>query len=488
MKRQQVRKDAPGRVRKERVRMVAVGKERRRERERLGVVPHFVTRAPERAASVEGIENDVAARLVVELRKELPRRVIDDGGIAARRDLLQELADEDRLPRAGVTHEEDVARLERPRETDDAPMPDEACSHPGDWIHVLEHAEAVAPGAAVECADAHELGALQSSAQSLQAAARGVLWQRDKQADAEHRECGPGSRCRQLGERLVAVDPFLEQAVQRRVVVGDLLPGEAVIAGRSATIAEGQHRLAVLDDWRHVFVQGQTASWIRSVCDLEELIAASRRERRCERAPEVRGQIDALQRCPRHLVAVTANAEAARNGDEQQAEPPERLSVRPDAGRVSPTPVVRHDRLPSLPRGHARPRLPELAVVRAVDELLNVLRRQRLSPEMSELEVDDDGAERQDFAEDRLFGGRSGTDGEQLLARPRAEPLAAGEGLKRRVFGVRELGGEALGAFYAHGNSLLKTRWVETDDSCNPQGTHELPQGIFVCSRETRRP
>ena len=83
----------------------------------------------------------------------------------------------------------------------------------------LEHAEAVAPSAAVECADAHELGALQSSAQSLRAAAGRVVGQRDAEADDEHGECGRGGRCREIGQGLVAVDPFAQQAVQVRVVV-----------------------------------------------------------------------------------------------------------------------------------------------------------------------------------------------------------------------------------------------------------------------------
>ena len=71
-----------GALREKWVGVVAIGKERRRQREGFGFVPHFVARAPKRATRIERIKDDVAALRVVELAEELSRRVIDDGGIA----------------------------------------------------------------------------------------------------------------------------------------------------------------------------------------------------------------------------------------------------------------------------------------------------------------------------------------------------------------------------------------------------------------------
>ena len=140
VEREEMREDAPGRVREKRIAVVAVGKERRRQRERFGLVPHFIARTPERAATVERIENDVAARRIVELAEELSRRVVDDGRLASCLNLLEELPDEERLPRAGVADEEEVAGFELPRKTEGGPMAHEPC----DQARALQDADAIA--------------------------------------------------------------------------------------------------------------------------------------------------------------------------------------------------------------------------------------------------------------------------------------------------------------------------------------------------------
>ena len=81
--REQVRKDAPRAFGEERILVGAIGKERRRERERFGLVTQLVAGTPVRRARVERIEDHVAAFGRVELRRVFERRVVHDGGVAA---------------------------------------------------------------------------------------------------------------------------------------------------------------------------------------------------------------------------------------------------------------------------------------------------------------------------------------------------------------------------------------------------------------------
>ena len=110
--RQQVREDASRRFGEERVLVVPIREERRGERERFRLVPPLIARRPVRTPRVERIQDDIAALGRVELRRVFERRVVDDGGLAARLELRQQLADQRGLPGARVAHDEDVARLD----------------------------------------------------------------------------------------------------------------------------------------------------------------------------------------------------------------------------------------------------------------------------------------------------------------------------------------------------------------------------------------
>ncbi len=113
--RQQVRKDAPRAFREERILVDAIGKERRGERERFGLVAQLVAGAPVRRPRVERIENHVTAFWRVELRRVFERRVVHDGGVAAVLELTEELSNQRRLAGAGVAHDEQMARLDGAR-------------------------------------------------------------------------------------------------------------------------------------------------------------------------------------------------------------------------------------------------------------------------------------------------------------------------------------------------------------------------------------
>jgi hypothetical protein len=109
---QQKRHDAARRITEEGVLVGAFRKEGLGQRQRLGIEPELVGGRPERPASVERIENRVAAVGVEELRRVFQRRVVHNGGFAAGLDLQEELTNQRRFAGAGIAHHQDVARLE----------------------------------------------------------------------------------------------------------------------------------------------------------------------------------------------------------------------------------------------------------------------------------------------------------------------------------------------------------------------------------------
>ena len=113
--RQQVGEDASWTFREERILVGAIGKERRRQRERFGLVAPLIAGTPVRTARVERIENRVAALGPVELWRVFERRVVHDRRVAAGLELQQHLSDQRRLPGARVAHDEEVARLDGAR-------------------------------------------------------------------------------------------------------------------------------------------------------------------------------------------------------------------------------------------------------------------------------------------------------------------------------------------------------------------------------------
>src|SRR5687767_7681966 len=72
---------------------------------------HFISRRPIRHSRVERIQNLVAAVGLVELWRELERRVVDDRRLASIRDLLEELSNQRRLAGPRVAHQEKMAAL-----------------------------------------------------------------------------------------------------------------------------------------------------------------------------------------------------------------------------------------------------------------------------------------------------------------------------------------------------------------------------------------
>src|ERR1700730_16598315 len=98
-----MREEAPRRSSEKRVLVLPLGKERRRERQRLGFVPPFISWTPVGTSCVQRIEDDVAALACVELRCVFERRIVHDGGFTARLDLAQHLTDECRFPGAGIS-------------------------------------------------------------------------------------------------------------------------------------------------------------------------------------------------------------------------------------------------------------------------------------------------------------------------------------------------------------------------------------------------
>ena len=109
---EQKRHDAARRFTEKRLLVRAFRKQGFRQCQRLGVEAELVRRRPKRRATVERIQNRVAAVRVEELRRVLERRVIDDRGLPACLHLQQELTDKRRFPCPCVAHHQEMTRFE----------------------------------------------------------------------------------------------------------------------------------------------------------------------------------------------------------------------------------------------------------------------------------------------------------------------------------------------------------------------------------------
>jgi len=158
--REQVREDAPRAFGEERVLVSAIGKERRRQRERFGLVAQFIAWAPVRRARVDRIEDHVTALGRVELRCVFERRVVHDRRVAPVLELPEKLSDQRRLAGAGVAHDQQMARLDRARNAerrlDAQQLARQACC--------LSERDPIGAHPSVELPDGHQLGSLQATA------------------------------------------------------------------------------------------------------------------------------------------------------------------------------------------------------------------------------------------------------------------------------------------------------------------------------------
>ena len=119
LEREQSREHPSGRFNEKPVVAAFVRKQRLREGKRLRLVLHFISRRPVRHSAIERIQNLVTAVGLVELRRELKRRVVDDRCLASIGDLLEELSDQRRLAGPCVAHQEEVAALVLTRDSED---------------------------------------------------------------------------------------------------------------------------------------------------------------------------------------------------------------------------------------------------------------------------------------------------------------------------------------------------------------------------------
>ena len=81
----------------------------------LGLAAQLLGRVPVRHPGIKRIEDDVAAMRVVELLHKLAGRVIDDGAVTSRIDLVEHLANDARLAAAGVADDQEMLVLGIPR-------------------------------------------------------------------------------------------------------------------------------------------------------------------------------------------------------------------------------------------------------------------------------------------------------------------------------------------------------------------------------------
>jgi hypothetical protein len=177
--REQVREDAPRAFGEERIFIGAIGKERRRQRQRFRLVTELVAGAPIRRPGVDRIEDHVAAFGPVELRCVFQCRVVHDGRVAAVLQLLEDLSNQRRLAGPGVAHDKQMARLDRTWNLEDALDAEQ----PGRQRGPLNKPDAVRARAAIESARGHQLGSLQPAAVATRARPLDILGDRDQETE-----------------------------------------------------------------------------------------------------------------------------------------------------------------------------------------------------------------------------------------------------------------------------------------------------------------
>ena len=223
-----MRKDSARGFGEELVVVVPVGEQRRRQGQRLRLVPDFIRRRPIGAPGIERIEDEVAAGGRVELGGVFERRIVDDRGVAAGLDLRQHLPDQRGLPGAGVAHDEDMTRLDRTRDAHGAGGPKRAAP--------LDEADAVRPQPTVEPARRDEFRPLQPSPVAAFTRPREVHRHRDRQPQEADDDHAPSRGPQQRRERLIAIDPVTEKEVQLAVRIRGDLPHEPPVAGPERVI------------------------------------------------------------------------------------------------------------------------------------------------------------------------------------------------------------------------------------------------------------
>jgi hypothetical protein len=130
----------------------------------------------------------------VELRRVFQRRVVHDGRVAAVLQLLENLSDQRGFAGSRVTHDEQVTRLDCPRNLErrsDAQQPRWQVRH-------LNEPDAVRARPPVESARRHQFGSLQAAAVAARARPLDVLWNRDHESEDRQNE-----RCDQRRPREV---------------------------------------------------------------------------------------------------------------------------------------------------------------------------------------------------------------------------------------------------------------------------------------------
>src|SRR5262245_54029854 len=109
----------------------------------------FGARRPVRAPSIQRVQDNVPTIWRVKLTGEFKRRVIDDRGVATCVDLLQQLSNQGGLAGSGITHNQNVTRLDRARNPEGRRTPPYAVA--------LDQCDSVGRHATVELPDRDEL-------------------------------------------------------------------------------------------------------------------------------------------------------------------------------------------------------------------------------------------------------------------------------------------------------------------------------------------
>ena len=152
----------------------------------------------------------------------------------------------------------------------------------------LPEPDAVSPKSTIELGDRHELGTFQSATMASRTRPEHVHGDGDRGTHGEDGHPTPDGGLDQVGERLIAIDPVVQERMKWRMSVPLVLPDQRAIAREDRRVGELEGHAAAARCRRDFVVQCQSTAG--AIDDVEEPVPAGAREpeTRDEPAPEVR--------------------------------------------------------------------------------------------------------------------------------------------------------------------------------------------------------
>src|SRR6266567_8121200 len=153
---------------------------------------------------------------------------------------------------------------------------------------------------------------------------RRVLRDRHDESHEQHTQAAPKRRFRQIGERLVVVNPVAQEFMQLRIVIACALPFELQVTCLDGLFGQRKRALALLCNERFYFVVERQSRPLPRYHH-QQRVPAVRAESSCYRSAYVGRQIVLLERSPHPHVAVTSDSEDTEQSNAECSDSPYRL-------------------------------------------------------------------------------------------------------------------------------------------------------------------